>query len=199
MMKLYFVPRTRATRPRWLLEELGEPYELVRLDPTRGDTKTTEHLTRNPYGHVPVLETADGPIFESAAIALHLADLHPEKKLIPPVGTHERALCYQWTFFAMSEAESAAVKVAAYARAKTLDSPEANDAKAALMKTLQPLEAILGKQPFMLASGFSVADIVLGSVAIWAAGLGAVVGAPNLQGWIDRLKARPAWNTAVNG
>lgn len=199
MMKLYFVPRTRATRPRWLLEELGEPYELVRLDPTKGDTKTAEHLTRNPYGHVPVLETADGPIFESAAIALHLADLHPEKKLIPPVGTHERALCYQWTFFAMSEAESAAVKVAAHARAKTLDSPEANDAKAALMKTLQPLEAILGKQPFMLASGFSVADIVLGSVAIWAAGLGAVVGAPNLQGWIDRLKARPAWHTAVNG
>ncbi len=198
MMKLYFVPRTRATRPRWLLEELGEKYELVRLDPSTGETKTAEHLARNPWGHVPVLETAEGPVFESAAIALHLADLHPEKKLIPPPGTHERALCYQWTFFAMSEAESAAVKLAAHARARTLDTPEGHEAKAGVRKALHPLEAILARQPFMLASGFSVADVVLGSVVIWAAAMGAVTDAPHLQAYLERLKARPAWQASVS-
>ena len=42
-MKLYYVPQTRSNRPRWLLEELGEPYEMVRLDPRQGDTKTPEY------------------------------------------------------------------------------------------------------------------------------------------------------------
>ena len=53
-MKLYFVPSTRSTRPRWLLEELGVPYELVPLD--RAQTKSPEHLARHPLGHVPVIE-----------------------------------------------------------------------------------------------------------------------------------------------
>ena len=43
-MKLYYVPRTRASRPRWVLEELGVPYDLVRLDPAKGETRAPEHL-----------------------------------------------------------------------------------------------------------------------------------------------------------
>jgi glutathione S-transferase len=196
-MKLFYVPRTRATRPRWALEELGVPYELVRLDSSKGETHTAPHLLRHPLGHVPVLETDEGSIFESAAIVMHLADLYPEKKLIPPPGTFERARCYQWLFFAMSEVEAATLKVAAHARAKTTESPEAHEAKAAVMKVLAPLETHLGGSEYLLSSGFSVADVVLGSVVLWAHVLGAVSGAPNLSAYITRLKARPAWRASV--
>ena len=94
-MKLYYVPKTRASRPRWVLEELGVPYELVRLDPARAETRSAEHLERHPLGHVPVLEDRGQQIFESGAICLHLADLFPEKRLLPPPGSVERGLAYQ--------------------------------------------------------------------------------------------------------
>jgi glutathione S-transferase len=51
-MKLYFAPRTRAVRPRWLLEELGVPYELVKLDLTRQENNTPEYLAVHPLGEV---------------------------------------------------------------------------------------------------------------------------------------------------
>ena len=54
-MKLYYVPMTRSNRPRWMLEELEAPYELVRLDPNKGDNKTPEYLAINPTGKVPSL------------------------------------------------------------------------------------------------------------------------------------------------
>ena len=100
----------RPIRVAWTLEELGEPYELTTM--TREEGKGAEHLARHPLGRVPVLEDGEGTLFESAAICLHLADLHPEAGLIPSLGSHERALVYvngaldrvagegAWAFFA---------------------------------------------------------------------------------------------------
>ena len=99
MMRLYH--REHAGRPirvAWMLEELGEPYEITTM--TREEGKSEEHRARHPLGRVPVLEDEDGFVFESAAICLHLADLNPDAGLAPPPGTHERALLYQWTIFA---------------------------------------------------------------------------------------------------
>ena len=62
-MKLYYVPRTRAGRPRWLLEELEVPYELVRLDVVAKANRTPEYLAIHPHGAVPAL--VDGAAFES--------------------------------------------------------------------------------------------------------------------------------------
>jgi glutathione S-transferase len=83
-MKLYFAPRTRAVRPRWLLEELGVPYELVKLDPSKQENKTPAFLALHPFGEIPVLVDGDVTLFESAAICLYLADRFPEKNLAPP-------------------------------------------------------------------------------------------------------------------
>src|SRR4051812_46138318 len=102
-LKLFYVPRTRSTRPRWLLEELGVPFELVRLTPP--DTRKPEHLAINPLGHVPVLQDGDFTLFESAAIALYLGEKFPEKKFLPPSGSRERGEVYQWLFFGMTELE----------------------------------------------------------------------------------------------
>ncbi|MBL8918043.1 MAG: glutathione S-transferase family protein [Myxococcaceae bacterium] len=195
-MKLFYVPRTRANRPRWLLEELGVPYELVRLDPTKGETRTDEHTARHPLKHVPVLETADGALFESAAIVLHLADLHG--KLIPPVGSRERGLVYQWLFFAMTELEPhAAVSFAEKVIKKTPDSELALKAKVKLNEGAQVVNSQLEARDFILPSGFSVADIVLGSVVWWANRMGAIEHAPHVQRYLERLTARPAYQRAV--
>src|ERR1700729_2205366 len=99
------MPRTRSSRVLWLLAEIDAPYELVKLAPE--ERKSPEHLARHPLGRVPALELDDGTVvFESAAICLQLADLHPDAGLIPPLGSSGRALVYQWVLFAMTELEA---------------------------------------------------------------------------------------------
>jgi glutathione S-transferase len=103
-MRLYHMPRSRSTRVLWTLEEIGVPYELTVV--TGDERKSPEHMARHPLGRVPVFERDDGGMmFESAAICLHLADSYPEAGLAPPLRTPERALLYQWCFFAMTELE----------------------------------------------------------------------------------------------
>ena len=103
MIKLFYIPQTRSGRVRWCLEELGVPYELVRLE--FSDRKTPEHLARHPLGRVPVIEDEEGCVFESAGICLALADQHPEGGLMPPAASPARARAYQWTLFGMTELE----------------------------------------------------------------------------------------------
>ena len=95
----------RPPRVRWALEEAGAPYDFIVMDSEVG--RGEEHARRHPLVRVPVLETDEGTLFESAALCLHIADLHPEAELIPALGSHERATIYQWTFFAMTELEPA--------------------------------------------------------------------------------------------
>ena len=89
-MKLYYAPHTRASRPRWLLEELGVPYELVRVDVAHQENRQAPYLLINPLGHVPALVDGDMTIIESAAICMYLADKFPEKKMAPAVGSPPR-------------------------------------------------------------------------------------------------------------
>lgn len=195
-MKLYFVPRTRSTRPRWMLEELGVPHELIRLDPSRGETRSDEHTNRHPLQHVPVLETRDGSIFESAAIVLHLADLHPEKKMLGPVGSHARALAYQWLFFAMTELEPPAIEFVLLRKAKKTDTPEAEAVRERFSLVIRPLERRFSSGEYLIGDEFSAADVVVGSVLSWANSLGLVTDAPNVSLYLERIKARPAFKKA---
>src|SRR5262245_45870944 len=105
MLKLYYAPQTRAGRPRWLLEEIGVPYELVRLDLQKADHQQPDYMKANPNGAVPALVDGDLALFESAAICQYLADKFPEKRLAPPLGTPARARYYQWIHYAMSGLE----------------------------------------------------------------------------------------------
>src|SRR3954469_19098903 len=101
MLRLY--QRAGAGRPprvRWALEEARADYEWVEMSREEGHGE--EHGRRHPLGRVPVLETDEGLLFESAALCLHVADLHPEARLIAPPGTFERARTYQWASFAMT-------------------------------------------------------------------------------------------------
>jgi glutathione S-transferase len=182
-----------------VLEELGIAYELVRLDPSKGETRTAAHLARQPLGHVPALEDGDVTIFESAAICLWLAERHPEGRLLPPPATPERARLYQWLFYAMVELERPLDTIAGERRKPE---PERNpkrveDAKARFRTAAAPLAQALAERPWLLGADFSVADVVVGSIVIWGRAAGALEGMPALEAWVARLRERPAWRRAT--
>lgn len=198
-MKLYYVPKTRASRPRWVLEELGIPYDLVRLEPGEKGTRSPEHLSRHPLGHVPVLEDRGQFVFESGAICMHLADLFPEKRLLPPPGTVERAHAYQWVLFAMTELEPPLVALSAEAR-----KPEGERSAAAVAAARErfavaarALEAALSGRRFLGGESFGVADVMVGATLAWARGLRLLEGVPGVEAYLARLRERPAWQRAI--
>ena len=108
-IRLYYAPKTRAGRVRWMLEELGADYELVPVDREGGECDKPEYRLVHPLGKVPALDDGGTKIFESAAIILHLADAFPEKQLAPAPGTKERGLYYQWIVFNVATIEAYAV------------------------------------------------------------------------------------------
>lgn len=199
-MKLYYVPRTRATRPRWLLEELGVPYELVRLDPAKGETRTPEHLARQPLGHVPVLEDGEVRMFESAAICLWLADRYPEKELLAPPGSAGRARALQWILYAATELEPPLNAISGLMRKPEAerDPRRVADAKERFLAAARPLEQVLAASAHAAGPDFTVADVVLGSILSWGkAAAGGLDALPAVNAYVLRMKARPALRRAV--
>lgn len=97
-LTFYTNPMSRARVARWMLEETGLPYETKVLE--YGTTmKAPEFLAINPMGKVPALTHGDTVVTENAAICLYLADLVPEKKLAPLVGSPARGPYYRWISF----------------------------------------------------------------------------------------------------
>ena len=178
-----------------MLEELGAPYELVRLDPEKGDNKTPEYLAINPTGKVPSLVDGDVTMFESAAIVAYLGDKFGERRLAPPVGSPDRAAYYQWLFFGMTTLEQ---PVSLYAKHSSSLPPQkrvadvAGDAKAGVERALAPLDKALAARDWLLGA-FSAADIVVGATVLWASGLKLLEGHPALLAYAKRLKERPAF------
>ena len=155
MLRLYHRPKSgRPVRAVWMLEEAGASYEVVRL--SMDETRAPDHLARHPLGRVPVLEDADGVLFESAAVCLQIADATPEADLIPPVGSRERALVYQWVLYAMTEIESGFLPLL---RGETSD-----EAKALLHERLAPIERVLEEHEYLVGDAFTVADLTAAAV-----------------------------------
>ncbi len=193
-IRLYHYPRTRATRVLWLLEEIGAPYELTLIEDW-DDRKSPEHLARHPLGRVPVIEEDGGAVFESAAICLHLADLHPDAGLIPPVGTHERALVYQWTLFAMTELEAGILAVFAM---RDVDAQKAEARAEGLREAVQAVEDALDGREYLVGGRFTVADLVVAAVLLYARG-SELLGDrfPRVAAYLERADERPARQRAV--
>jgi glutathione S-transferase len=198
-MKLFYVPKTRASRPRWVLEELGVPYDLVRLHPGPGGTRSPEHLARHPLGHVPVLEERGQFIFESGAICMHLADLFPEKRLLPPPGTVDRAHAYQWVLFSIAEMEPPLIVLSAEAKKPDVEknAAVADEARERFRKTATTHEAVLRDRKYLVGDAFGVADVMVGATLAWARSMRLVDALPSLEGYLGRLRERPAWQRAL--
>lgn len=94
--KLFYYPSNASMAPHIVLEEIGQPFDLVRVDRSVNEHKSAEYLQLNPNGLIPVFVDGDSVLYETAAICLHLADTHPEVDLAPALATPERAQFYKW-------------------------------------------------------------------------------------------------------
>jgi glutathione S-transferase len=181
----------------WLLEELGIPFDLTVI--SREAKQTPEYRALHPLGRAPVLEEDGGPVFESAALLLHIADQNLDAGLIAPLGSHERALQYQWCFFGMTDIEGALMDIArqVWQDAAEPDAGIIERATTRFVATADVIAGALGDDDYLVGNAFSVADIVIGSVLGFARS-GELTELPaNVASYVDRLEARPARQRAV--
>lgn len=190
--RLYYMPRTRSARVLWLLEEIGEPYELTEIAGV--ERRSAEHLRRHPLGRVPALELGDGIVmFESAAICLQLADLNPAAGLIPPLESSERALVYQWVVFAVAELEAPLFRWIRELGEGTTESPAGDRFTQAAVA----IESALGAREWLLDAQFTVADVMCASVLQGANSRELLRPWPGLEAYVERSESRPAYARAA--
>jgi len=192
-VRLYHVPNTRSNRVLWLLEEIGAPYDLTLMTPD--ERRGEDHVSRHPLGRVPVIEDDDGFVFESLAILLHIADLHSEAGLIPPVGSHDRALVYQWSVFGMTELETAVLEVFRARRGE--DKERVDAAVESFREAAAVVEDALDDGDYLVGGRFTVADLVCGAVLMFARRAELLERLPRIADYLERLEARPARQRAT--
>ena len=108
-VKIYGPTASRAARALWIVHELGIPFEHVALE--MKDLKGPEFLKINPNGKVPAMVDGDFRLFESMAINLYLASKYGRNGLFPQ-SLEDQALCYQWSFWGMTEVPVEEMKAA---------------------------------------------------------------------------------------
>jgi glutathione S-transferase len=199
MLKLHFAPNSRAVRTLWLLEELGLPYELNKMDFHPRDLKSDEHRNRHPLGRVPVLEDGDISIFESGAIADYILERHKNGGLKPAADAPNFPAYLQWFHYCegmvMPPINTIVVQT-------ILLPPERRDetvlgqAQRLLAKAVEPVEDDMQGKEY-LAGDFTAADTMLGHSLLMAERMQIVNDShPNLKAYTARLKARPALQKA---
>lgn len=195
---LYFAPGTRATRIAFLLEELGVPWEKVTLDLAQREHKAADYLALNPNGVVPTLKDGDTVIFESVAIALHLADRFAEKGLAPPPDSPLRGRYLSWMVWSMTTLEPPIGDVY-LERMKPAEQQSAAAVDAALARFRSSAQVLEGELtgPFLLGESLSAADVMVGCVLTFAGMLGMLDGHPILRDYVARITARPAYRRAM--
>ncbi len=190
MLKLYHSPQTRSSRFIWLLEELGQPYEIAYVGIRRGDgTGESDPNNPHPTGRVPALVHDGRLVTESAAICLYLTDAFPQARLGPIVGDPARGDYLTWLFFYAGEVEPALV--AKYTGRVDKDEREARSYD----QVVKRFEAVLARGPYMLGDDFSAADILYGSVVQWGSDM--LPKRDVFEAYGARLAARPAAQRAA--
>ena len=106
-LTLYHASPSRSSVVLWMLEELGQPYDIKLLKLSEGDNLKPDYLAINPMGKVPALKHGDTVITELAAICTYLADEFPAATLNVPIGTPGRGVYLKWLFFGPSIIEPA--------------------------------------------------------------------------------------------
>lgn len=191
-IKLFELAPTRSARVRWTLLEAGLEFEAEGggLEIFENEELASAH----PLRKLPAVIIDGKPMFESAAICTHLADMVPEKRLIAKPGTWERAMHEQWSYFCMTEMEaflwSSALNSFVLPEEKRISAIIEQNAKL-LKRSAGALEKALDGNEYLVGDRFSVTDIIMSYTLNWAEGQGLLEGCPNLQAYIERQLARP--------
>lgn len=196
MLTLYHAPLTRSVRVLWLLEELGLPYELKAVKfapPTRFFSQQT------PLGKLPVIEDGEVVICESGAILEYILERYGEGRLAPPIGSPRRGAYLQWMHFAEGTAYPPLGVIIWRTRYKgdVQDPDLLEDARARASASLDFVQRQLGDGLYLLGDEFSAADIMMCFSLVVAQLLGVLDDRyPTLASYLDRLRARPAFQKA---
>lgn len=156
---------------------------------------------------VPALRTQDYTIFESVAIVLQLIDEHPDSGLAPAPGTPERAYYYQWSVFACAEIDPPVMMVFdntmrplehMHPPGTPYDPVLAERGRTQFAQRAEALTAVLKDRDYLLETGFSGADILVGHSCFMAAFTGLIGDFPVLESYYARLQERPAHRRAYD-
>lgn len=192
---LYYAPATRAARVAFLLEELGVPYERRHVDLAAGENHEPGYRQVHPHGLVPALRDGITMVFETAAICLYLADRHSDRGLAPMPGEPLRGAYYQWIVYAVATLEPPLAEIWLQ-RQRPEGERDPGMLRTALDRFQQSatvLEAALGS-PYLLGERFSAADVLVGSIVIWADSMGLLGGYERLADYAQRIRSRPAFS-----
>lgn len=194
MITLYHAPNSRSSRFLWLLEELGQPYTTKIVSIRRGEGPSDQDAAYRkiqPHGKVPAIDHDGTIVFESAAIALYLADAFPEAKVGPRIGDPTRGAFVTWLAYYCGVMEPAFVN-----KAHGFTTTNSATGWAPTEEILAYVTAQLRRGPYILGEAFSTADILYGSTFMLFKGSPLLPGDPAHDAYVERLASRPAFRRA---
>jgi glutathione S-transferase len=192
-LTLYHAAPSRSSIIRWMLEEIGEPYEVKLLSLSKGDNRAPDYLAVNPMGKVPALRHGDAVITEAAAICAYLADEFPRAKLNVPLGDARRGPYLKWLFFGPSCIEPAMMDRAF---------PRKEEARRAALgygdfdTVINVVADAVARGPYILGEQFTAADVVIGSTLRFGMLFKLLPERPEFTTYAGRLAQRPALRRA---
>lgn len=181
-------PNTRSTGTIWLVEELGVPYELKKVDVFGGATRGPDFLSVNPAGKVPAIRHEGKTLTEMAAISLYLADAFPDAGLAPAIGDPLRADYLYWSVFRPGVLEPAIIT-----KSQGLDVDPRMVGWGDWDTVLSLVERRLSDGEYILGDRFSAADILIGGALGWLKHFKLMGENSSIDRYINRLHARPAY------
>ncbi|MBU2581264.1 MAG: glutathione S-transferase family protein [Alphaproteobacteria bacterium] len=195
-MKLYWCENTRAFRIIWMLDELGQPYERIRVDVRGGETgenkSDPDFRAASPMGKVPAL--VDGPVklWDSGAICLYLADKYPEAGLSVAADDPRRGEFLQWLMFT-----NAVIEPAMLEKFMELPPKPQSYGHGSFESMIGALEKGLKGRDWLMGDRFTAADVLVGSSVHVLQQFGLLPVITALQGYVARCRIRPGLQKAL--
>ena len=187
--------------PHMILEALQVDYCLIKVAKENQEQKSTEYLALNPAGRIPTLVSGDLVLFESAAICLHLSELHPSGQLIPLIGDTNRPLFYQWMMY-LTNTLQAELMVYFYPEkhchsadtsAEIVKSQQGFIEQSLSLLNDQLAKNELSDQAYLLGNKITVCDYFLFMLLIWADEIKKPpLSFPHLARYLKHLVKQPA-------
>jgi glutathione S-transferase len=188
-LTFYTNPQSRGRIVRWLLEEIGAPYETVVLDYAT-TMKGADYLAINPMGKVPAIKHGDTVVTEAAAICAYMADAFPEAKLAPPSGSKLRGPYYRWLFYGAGPIEAMASNTALGVTVP--DDKRGMIGYGSREQVIDTLEKAVTGRDYLVGDSFTAADLYVGAQIGWGLMFGTIDKRPAFEAYFGRLAARPA-------
>ena len=184
----YTNPQSRGQTVRWMLEEVGAPYDVEVLG-YGTSMKAEPYLSVNPMGKVPAIAHKGRVVTEVAAICCYLADAFPDAGLAPPPA--DRADYYRWIFFCSGPIEAAFSNKAAGWE----PTPERQRmfGYGNFDLAVGTLESYLSSKPFITCERFTAADLFVGAMVNFMLAFNMLEPKPAFVDYARRVTDRPAY------